>query len=320
MASDENMTFQSSLQDQEFDDHIVNDGYDHNNHHQHPHNLSRLSVCTSSTLCGVDGDKNHDNVDNAMTKYVSRLSIENLEVEEEGDADGEFSDGSESENELGSSSSLPAMPSRGRSHGRLKTQKLTPVKDYASDYEAQKSVSKGEKMKKEDSRRTRKSRRNKTKKWVFDGANYNWKKNGDENKTESDNLNEDRCGESDESGGGNERVRVITKPKGGRRTLCMDLEEVKACRDLGFELEHEVMLEMPCSSRLSVDTTSSDGNSPISNWPISTPGISFSTPHYHHSATQSHSAGTVTEYWVLMRKVGDYELTAFWKCLLPYFI
>ncbi|KHN00251.1 hypothetical protein D0Y65_002595 [Glycine soja] len=31
---------------------------------------------------------------------------------------------------------------------------------------------------------------------------------------------------SDES-----RLRVITRPKGGRRSLCMDLEEVKACRD-----------------------------------------------------------------------------------------
>lgn len=54
----------------------------------------------------------------------------------------------------------------------------------------------------------------------------------------------------------------------------MDLEEVKACRDLGFELEHERMVEVP--SRLSINgsplDTSSGGNSPIANWRISSPG------------------------------------------------
>jgi hypothetical protein len=68
---------------------------------------------------------------------------------------------------------------------------------------------------------------------------------------------------------------VITRPKGGRRSLCMDLEEVKACRDLGFELEHERMLELP-SSRVSLSgstlDTSSGGDSPIANWRISSPG------------------------------------------------
>ena len=82
---------------------------------------------------------------------------------------------------------------------------------------------------------------------------------------------------SGESEAGSAGVVVITRPKGGKRSLCMDLEEVKACRDLGFELEHELMLEMPSASRVSLsgstlDTTSSGGNSPIANWRISSPG------------------------------------------------
>lgn len=85
---------------------------------------------------------------------------------------------------------------------------------------------------------------------------------------------------SDQSGGGGGRLmRIITKPKGGRRSICMDLEEMKACRDLGFELEHDQHM-MPTPTRLSLSaasnfdtaTTSSGGDSPISNWRISSPG------------------------------------------------
>ncbi|KAH1107094.1 hypothetical protein J1N35_010862 [Gossypium stocksii] len=67
------------------------------------------------------------------------------------------------------------------------------------------------------------------------------------------------------SGESEGEVVVITRPKGGKRSLCMDIEEVKACRDLGFELE------MP-SRFSSFDATSSDGTSPITNWRISGPG------------------------------------------------
>ena len=68
--------------------------------------------------------------------------------------------------------------------------------------------------------------------------------------------------------------------KEGNRSLCMAMEEVKACRDLGFELEHNHKLqqqEMMMPSRLSLSTldytTSSGGNSPIANWRISSPGM-----------------------------------------------
>ncbi|GMI75963.1 hypothetical protein like AT3G62070 [Hibiscus trionum] len=67
-------------------------------------------------------------------------------------------------------------------------------------------------------------------------------------------------------GESSEGVVVITRPKGGRRSMCMDMEEVKACRELGFELEHERVVEMPPLSRFS--SHSSSGG----NWLISAPG------------------------------------------------
>ncbi|MBA0772563.1 hypothetical protein Gotri_007910 [Gossypium trilobum] len=71
---------------------------------------------------------------------------------------------------------------------------------------------------------------------------------------------------SGESEGG---VVVITRPKGGKRSLCMDMEEVKACRDLGLELEMPGRVSLSGSA---IDNTSSGGNSPIANWCISSPG------------------------------------------------
>lgn len=251
MASDETMTLHSSLHDQDFDDDI-----DDQHRHPHLHNTSRLSVCTSSTLCGADDEEEEeeeegDDVDNAMTMYVSRLSMGSYE-EGDGDADGEFSDGkgvrptpalsSDSDNEVGGCYSLPATPPRRRRN------RVHAPKDYASDNEAHKSalIFMGEKPKNYRPR----SKRIQRNRWMLEGG----KKTKEE--------------ESDE-------VRVITRPKGGRRSLCMDMEEMKACRDLGFELENERMVEMPSRLSLSNSTldTSSGGNSPIANWRISSPGM-----------------------------------------------
>ncbi|KAI9082686.1 hypothetical protein K1719_035555 [Acacia pycnantha] len=55
--------------------------------------------------------------------------------------------------------------------------------------------------------------------------------------------------EEEEEGKG---VMVIARPKGGRRSLCMDMGEVKACQELGFDLEHERMLQLPPRLSLSV--------------------------------------------------------------------
>lgn len=257
MASEE--TMMTTLQDEDFDDDFE-DGFDHLLHqHPHPHNLSRLSVCTSrsSTLGAVD-----DDVDNLASMCISNLSIESFE----GDADGEFSDGKEelpatglmlssgSENESGGCYSLPATPPRRRNQ-------VQTVKDYASDN--------GGRIRKEaknnDPSRRRRRRLRGEHRWVFE-------EKGKKKKEDQEHV---MSGESDQSGSTGTGVMVITRPKGGNRPLCMDLEEVKACRDLGFELEHERMLEIPSRKSLSNSTldTSSGGNSPISNWRISSPGM-----------------------------------------------
>ncbi|KAK7379116.1 hypothetical protein VNO80_04569 [Phaseolus coccineus] len=240
MASDDTITFLSSLQEEDFDD--DDDDDDDRLQQPHPHNLSRLSVCTSSTF-GVD--ENDEDVDNLASMCVSRLSLESF------DADGELSDGkelsSDSENELGSCYSLPSTPPRRRKQ----------VKDYGSD-----NGGEGNGRKKNDPgwRKRRLGRE----RWGFEFEEVEKSK-----RKEEEHVVQGLSGESDQSG-----VMVITRPKGGKRSLCMDLEEVKACRDLGFELEHERMLEIP--SRLSFSNssfeTSSGTNSPIPNWRISSPG------------------------------------------------
>ncbi|EOA24687.1 hypothetical protein CARUB_v10017959mg [Capsella rubella] len=78
-------------------------------------------------------------------------------------------------------------------------------------------------------------------------------------------------GECDD--GGREGLTVLTRAKGGDRSMRMGLEEVKACRDLGFELEVPVPGRISVSTGSNFDTqTSSGGNSPIATWRISSPG------------------------------------------------
>ncbi|KAL1350817.1 hypothetical protein HN51_014813 [Arachis hypogaea] len=171
--------------------------------YHHPHNLSRLSVCTtSSSMCGVDDD--------AM--MMSRLSIE--DYEDDGDeADGELSGGEEEGLSLSSASEKEDFPSSIGSSCCCSLPNTPPA-----------------------------ARRRKNK--VF-GVKEK------EKEYASDNGPGDRDG-----------VVLITRPKGGNKTLCMGLEEVKACRELGFELELPPSLE----------TSSSGANSPIANWRISSPG------------------------------------------------
>lgn len=256
MASDETMTLLSSMQDEEFDD---TDEYGYGHQHQ-PHNLSRLSMCTSSMYTNEDDDDDNE----GMNIYMSRLSIESFD----GDADEESSDEKEFEGlgELSSDSdketgcySMPATPPRRRARrGSISQEELMmgTVKDYASENEALKGMLR---------QKVRRNLRRRRRRRVVNGSQYVNKKDKDNNSA---------SGESDQSGGCGSGVVVITRPKGGRRSLCMGLEEMKACRDLGFELEHERTLEMPSRVSLSGSTldTSSGGNSPIANWRISSPG------------------------------------------------
>ncbi|MED6167990.1 hypothetical protein PIB30_008014 [Stylosanthes scabra] len=199
---------------------------------QHPQNLSRLSVCTtSSSMCGVDED----------AIMMSRLSIDDDEGD---DADGELSgeeeqhlihvlsSASDKEDFPCSCSSLPNTPPRAAASRRRKNKVFGVVneKEYASD---------------NGPREKRRIRNRRSSRRVI--------------MSKSD---EDEEGEG--SGGrGGDGVVLITRPKGGKRTLCMGLEEVKACRELGFELE------LPQTPHY---TSSSGANSPIANWRISSPG------------------------------------------------
>ncbi|KAL1216240.1 hypothetical protein V5N11_018690 [Cardamine amara subsp. amara] len=72
-------------------------------------------------------------------------------------------------------------------------------------------------------------------------------------------------------GGGGEGLTVLTRAKGGEKSLRMGLDEVKACRDLGFELEVPGRISVSAGSNFDTQT-SSGGNSPIATWRISSPG------------------------------------------------
>ncbi|TYJ04933.1 hypothetical protein E1A91_A12G128700v1 [Gossypium mustelinum] len=237
MASDESMTVVSSIHDDEYDD--IDVGF-------HPHNLSRLSMCNSSMYTNEDDDDDDD-----MGMYMSRLSIESFDA----DVDEEFTVKELSSDSDGEPScySLPATPPRRRSRLRAAV-----VKDYASENEAQRP--RGRRSKDLRKRRVIKGR------WIDKemGCKHEGKnKSGLYYNYSHSNYSGSFSGESE---GG---VVVITRPKGGKRSLCMDMEEVKACRDLGLELEMPGRVSLSGSA---IDNTSSGGNSPIANWCISSPG------------------------------------------------
>ena len=71
-------------------------------------------------------------------------------------------------------------------------------------------------------------------------------------------------------------VVVLGGDSPASRGGAMDMEEVRACRDLGLDLPCDWTVEIPsCALSVSgVDTASSGGNSPASagSWRISSPG------------------------------------------------
>ncbi|XP_010909844.1 uncharacterized protein [Elaeis guineensis] len=76
----------------------------------------------------------------------------------------------------------------------------------------------------------------------------------------------------DGSAGAGGVCRVLVRPRGGVGTMCMDMEEVKACRDLGLELPCDWTVEIPCGHFGSTVDTTSGGNSPVASWTISSAG------------------------------------------------
>ncbi|XP_039062591.1 uncharacterized protein LOC120207150 [Hibiscus syriacus] len=218
------MAVVSSLQDNEYDDLDV--GF-------HPHNLSSLSMCTSSlyTNDGDDYDDHHHHLI-GISNDMSRLSIESFDADVDEDFfSKKFLELSSDSDQEPSCYSLPASPPRRRN----RTGMLMVVKDYASENEAQKGGLGRPKRRSVRSKNPR-ERRVTRERWAELSAGKSESKRKDGGNNHSGSF-------SGESEGG--AVVVITRPKGGNRSLCMDLGEVKACRDLGFELEHERMFEMP---------------------------------------------------------------------------
>jgi len=97
-----------------------------------------------------------------------------------------------------------------------------------------------------------------------------------------------RVWEKNRSNSEKKEKEQVMKHKGeGGKSLCMELEEVKACRDLGFHLDLEIPSPLSLSFSNSTLDTSSAATSPITNWRISSPGKFFffffihqSTLHY----------------------------------------
>lgn len=264
---DDRMNFQLD----DVDDQGPFDHYHHHYHHQdnsQVHGLSRLATCTTSnSTLDCENFETEDDKPGLKT-MLSRLSIESYDFG--GDADEEFSDspGQEDKNCLSSEYeiekkpvsapvscfSLPGTPPGHRRHKGL----FEHSKQYASETETRK-------LSKSDRRRRWKRRVLKRE---------NTKVDDEENLSSWRSHRNSLSGESENGG-----LRVITRPIGGEHSLCMDMEEVKACRDLGFEVELDTKI-MP--SRLTISaplldtgggaTTSSGGSSPISNWRISSPG------------------------------------------------
>ncbi|XP_059625509.1 uncharacterized protein LOC132268728 [Cornus florida] len=238
-----------------------------------------------------DYDEDDDD-DSSMTRmFMSRLSIDNFDADHE-----ELSDDHKDAGNFLSwdsqPSSVPATPRRNMNQQLL-------IKDYASESEAQKKKMMM-RRKKKTKRMRRPSRRmvRERIRWQLDrAAACNWdnidntascssssnrknKKGMDDHhlhynyiKHNYNNICMLRESEGHGGGGGGDPLMVITRPKGGRTYLCMDLEEVKACRDLGFELEHHHHQHMPTTVLTSTTLdTSSGSNSPVANWRISSPG------------------------------------------------
>lgn len=260
------------------DDQILEDHYeDHQESQSQTHGLSRLATCTSSST--LDND-NFDNIDDdnhgTFSTMLSRLSIESFDVGD--DADQEFSDGvygpdgqenssggclflnsdDDKEPQTPAWYSLPATPLH-----EQKTDDLSKL--YLSDNNCGKLITRKKKV-------LRRKKREESKTSKSDEED-------DENSVDMK-MNLSLLSQNSFSGESEGGLRVITRPKGGKRALCMDMEEVKACRDLGFELEHEQMYDLTgtpsrltlSASTLDTTTTSSGGSSPIPNWRVSSPG------------------------------------------------
>ncbi|CAG7881230.1 unnamed protein product [Brassica rapa] len=232
MASDQSMMINSSsIPDEEYDD--TDDGF----HYQtRQSSLSRLSICTSSFH-----DDDEDNHTSELGNFISELSLESLD-DVGAEADGEISDDgddSDSDEEPPGFYTLPSIMIR----RRRKVNVSTGLEKDNVDGRKCTSV-----------KQRRVSREKSYRGHGFNGVEQ-----------ESD-------GDGNRYGGrGEGELTVLTKVKGGKKSMKMGFEEVKACRDLGFDLEAPGRVSVSAGSNRETQT-SSGGNSPIATWCISSPG------------------------------------------------
>lgn len=223
-----------SVLDEEYDD--TDDGF----HYQtRQSSLSRLSICTSSFH--EDDEDNSTNHPSELSNFISELSLESLD-DVGAEADGEISDDcddSDSDKESSGFYSLPTITS----HRRRK------VKSEESELKTDGS--------KCNIVRERRVLREKSKRENQFGLGFIG-------------VERDSDGDGNRYGGGGE-LTVLTKVKGGKKSMRMGYEEVKAFRDLGFDLEVPGRVSVSAGSNRDTQT-SSGGNSPIANWRISSPG------------------------------------------------
>ncbi|KAJ4892491.1 Uncharacterized protein Rs2_32239 [Raphanus sativus] len=231
MASDESMLINSSL--------VLDEEYsdtDDGFHYQtRQSSLSRLSICTSSFHDNDDED-NTTSEPSELGNFMSELSLESFD-DMGAEADGEISDGEDSDSDKESAGfySLPTIMSRRRRKVNVSTGLEKDNEVTSVDTLA-------------------KQRRY--------GHGFNF--NGEERVMDGD-------GNCYVGGGEGESLTVLTKVKGGKKSMKMGFEEVKACRDLGFVLEVPGRVSVSVGSNRETQT-SSGSNSPIANWRISSPG------------------------------------------------
>ncbi|KFK37454.1 hypothetical protein AALP_AA4G259300 [Arabis alpina] len=194
--------------------------------------LSRLSICTSSFHDEEEEEENCTNHPLELSNYVSELSLESFDVGAE--ADGEDSDSDSDKESSGGFYSLPTIISRRR-------RKLSVSTD-------------GNKCNLVKQRRVLREKNKRE-------GNYGHGFNG----------GVDSDGDGNRYGGGGGELTVLTKVNGGKKSMKMGFEEVKACRDLGFDLDVPGRVSVSTGSNRETQT-SSGGNSPIATWRISSPG------------------------------------------------
>ncbi|CAN6467123.1 unnamed protein product [Victoria cruziana] len=271
------------------------DGYDHHRYYEEDDDDSSGYGSLTRMSSGrylMDDDQSDDGGDDARRICMSRLSICNTRSpfcddygeddqwkshDESGDADSELSDRRDSAKSKATRARTTSdsdiepgrKPTVGVSLGcdpldplrRMRADPLSrPIeaKDYASENDV------GSAGSPRGSRRRRGGYRSRVKKekalekaWEMKKTMMMMMAGGDYN---------DDCED-----GGNDHHSMPSTPKstGGVCTY-MDMDELKACWDLGFKIDtSSVKSRLSCST---MDTNSSAGTSPIANWRISSPG------------------------------------------------